>query len=94
MFLGRASAGGEYLVVAFDIPTRFADKVNRVGGKVGLFAARSFTEGAWSAVSKARLQHEIVIGLLSDEDFRQFLDGEADALAIGEGSIIRTMLLL
>ena len=73
--------------------SRFADKIERTSGKIGLFAARRFSGPAWAAVSKTRLLHSTIVGLLDDSDFASYLEGKASAVNVIEGSIIRSILV-
>ncbi len=73
--------------------TRFGDKVDRTGSKIGIFAARQFTDAAWSATAKARLRHDVVVGLLSDDDYVPYLEGAATATKVVESSLVRSILL-
>ena len=72
--------------------SRFAEKVDRTSSKIGLFAARKYSEAAWSAVSKSRLLRSTVIGLLDESDFESYLTGEAEAVDVVEASIVRSVL--
>ncbi len=73
--------------------TRFAEKVDRTASRIGLFAAREYTEAAWAAAAKARLRHDTVIGLLGDRDFSSYLAGTATAARVVEASLVRSILL-
>lgn len=72
--------------------TRFAEKVFRTGSKIGLFVARAFTSAAKISAAKARLGHDVIIGLLDDKDFEDYLSGKAEPAKIIEASLVRTML--
>lgn len=72
--------------------SRFAEKVERTSSKIGLFAARNYSEAAWSAVSKSRLMRSTIIGLLDEADFTSYLNGEAEVVDVVEASIVRSVL--
>ncbi|MFC2146685.1 restriction endonuclease, partial [Acidobacteriota bacterium] len=73
--------------------TRFAEKVDRTGSKIGIFATRKCTKAAWSAVVKSRLRHDTLIGLLNDDDFEAYLKGSTSAETLVEASLVRSILL-
>jgi hypothetical protein len=73
--------------------SRFVDKLDRTSSKLGIFAARTFTSKAWSAVGKARTRRDIIVALLSDDDFEAYLSGQATAMNVVESGIVRSMLV-
>lgn len=72
---------------------RFAEKIERLGGRIGFFAARAFTRQAWMSVEQIRLRRNTIVALLSDDDYQPLIDGMVSPRDLVESSLIRSLLL-
>ena len=79
--------------VGADEVGKFAEKIERLGGRIGFFAARTFTRQAWMLVEQVRLRRNTIIALLDDDDYQSLIDGLVSSKDLVESSLLRSMLL-